>query len=271
MTERRELMIGDFARRSRLPVSTLRYYDRIGLLTPALVDPRSGYRRYTAEQLPAAMLISRLRSLGIPPDSIARIVAGGFSASAVLLQERRRIAAQIEAGRRRMRELDELLAEGAQSDYDVEVVTLDAREVAALPFLLPAIELEQAVTRAIARLRSALRRGGHRRTGPWGATFPVDLTADVSGFVFAPVDRVRPGDLDTAWLPAGRAVTTSHRGHPATLPLAYHAAFANLDQLGACPVGPVIEEYMKLDDQRESMPVVRLCVPINEAAPTANL
>lgn len=57
MTDRAELMIGDFARRCRLPVSTLRYYDRIGLLTPAVVDPGSGYRRYTADQLPSAALI----------------------------------------------------------------------------------------------------------------------------------------------------------------------------------------------------------------------
>jgi len=262
MTERCELMIGDFARRSRLPVSTLRYYDRIGLLSPALVDPSTGYRRYTVEQLPAAMLISRLRALGVPPGSIARILAGGSSAAAVLLRERQRIEAQIDAGRRRLRQLDELLAEDAGSAYPVEVVTLEAREVAALPFLLPAAELEPGVTRTIARLRSTLRRGGYRRTGAWGATFPVDLADDVSGFAFAPVDRVRPGDLDTAWLPAGRAVTTTHCGSPATLPLAYRAAFARLDQLGACAGGPVIEEYTNLDGPGEAMPTVRVYVPI---------
>ncbi|MCO1657124.1 MerR family transcriptional regulator [Pseudonocardia humida] len=264
MTERRELMIGDFARRSRLPISTLRYYDRIRLLSPALVDPTTGYRRYTLEQLPAATLIARLRALGVPPASIARILTDRSTAATVLLHERQRIETQIEAGRRRLRQLDELLTDDAQSTYDVDIVTLHPREVAALPFLLPAAELEPGVTRTIARLRSALRHGGHRRTGPWGATFPVDLADNVSGFAFAPVDRIEPGDLDTAPLPAGRALTTIHRGSPATLPLAYHAVFASLDQRGACPGGPVLEEYTNLDNPNESTFTVRICLPINE-------
>ena len=264
MTERPELMIGDFARRSRLPVSTLRYYDRIGLLAPALVDPSSGYRRYAPEQLPAALLISRLRSLGIPPDRIAGILAGGSSASAVLLEERHRIEAQIATARRRLRQLDELLADDTRHDHDVEVVTLEGREVAALPYLLPAAELEAGVTRAIAGLRSALRRGRQRRTGAWGATFPVDLPDDASGFVFAPVDSLRRGDLDPAWLPAGRAITTVHSGSSATLPLAYRAVFDRLDGLCACADGPVVEEYLGLDDPGESVAAVRISVPIDE-------
>ena len=188
MTERAELMIGEFARRSRLPVSTLRYYDRIGLLIPASVDPDSGYRRYAVEQLPAAMLVHRLRTLGLAPAGMARVLADG---PAALLRERSRIADEVEAGRARLRRLDELLAERTPDDHRVEVVTLHLREVAARAFQLPAAELEAGVTRAIAGLRSALRRAGHRRTGPWGATFPVDLADEVSGFVFAPVDGVR--------------------------------------------------------------------------------
>ncbi len=170
MTERAELMIGEFARRSRMPVSTLRYYDRIGLLAPALVDPASGYRRYSLEQLPAAMLIHGLRSLGLAPGTIAGVLDSGPAAPAALMRERHRIAAEIEAGRRRLHELDELLTETAPNDHRVDVVTLRQREVAALPFLLPVAELERGVTRAIAALRSALRRAGHRR--PVGRDLP---------------------------------------------------------------------------------------------------
>lgn len=38
------LKIGDFAKRSGVSVKTLRYYDELGLLKPARVDERSGYR-----------------------------------------------------------------------------------------------------------------------------------------------------------------------------------------------------------------------------------
>lgn len=150
MTDRAELMIGDFARRCRLPVSTLRYYDRIGLLTPAVVDPGSGYRRYTADQLPSAVLISRLRSLGVAPESIKRVLAGGPTASATLLRERQRIASDIELSRQRLSGLDALIQD-SPSHYPVEIVDLPARQVAALAFLLPFANIEAGLTRTIAR------------------------------------------------------------------------------------------------------------------------
>jgi DNA-binding transcriptional MerR regulator len=257
------LMIGEFARRSRLPVSTLRYYDRIGLLTPAVVDQGSGYRRYTIDQLPVAVLISRLRSLGVAPDRIARVLAGGSGASTVLDGERMRIACEIELGRERLRRLDELVAEGPAADYDVEIVGLAAREVATLPFLLPLTELEAGVTRTIAALRSVLRRAGRERSGPWGATFPLDLSDEVSGFVFAPITDGPGDDLEASWLPAARAVATVHHGSAAALPLAYRAAFAAVDELGATAAGPVIEEYPTVDDRTASTRSIRVHVPIS--------
>src|SRR5690349_17023876 len=103
------LLIGEFAQRCRLPVSTLRYYDRIGLLQPADVDEASGYRRYRAEQLPTAEMIWRLRSLGVAPQQIAEILAGGEPASTALLRERRRVSKELERSRRRLAEFDDLL------------------------------------------------------------------------------------------------------------------------------------------------------------------
>jgi DNA-binding transcriptional MerR regulator len=46
MPSDRLLSIGVFARRSRLSMKALRLYDRRGLLTPADVDPDTGYRRF---------------------------------------------------------------------------------------------------------------------------------------------------------------------------------------------------------------------------------
>jgi hypothetical protein len=40
------LTIGVFAKASRLSPKALRLYDELGLLTPARVDPVTGYRRY---------------------------------------------------------------------------------------------------------------------------------------------------------------------------------------------------------------------------------
>ncbi|MFD7654286.1 MerR family transcriptional regulator [Actinosynnema sp. NPDC059797] len=69
------LTIGAFARLSRLTPKALRLYDELGLLTPARVDPRSGYRFYAPDQLDRARLVAWLRRLGMPLDRIRQVCA----------------------------------------------------------------------------------------------------------------------------------------------------------------------------------------------------
>ena len=63
--------IGELARASGLTVSALRFYDRSGVLAPARVDPVTGYRWYTEEQLDPARLVAGLRRVGMPLAGIA--------------------------------------------------------------------------------------------------------------------------------------------------------------------------------------------------------
>ncbi|MFI9642555.1 MerR family transcriptional regulator [Micromonospora sp. NPDC051925] len=63
--------IGELARASGLTVSALRFYDRCGVLTPALVDPVNGYRWYTDAQVTPARLVAGLRRVGMPLAEIA--------------------------------------------------------------------------------------------------------------------------------------------------------------------------------------------------------
>lgn len=64
--------IGDFAKMTHLPVSTLRYYDDCGLLTPIHVDAETGYRYYGAEQLRTVGRIQAMKEAGL---SLAEIKA----------------------------------------------------------------------------------------------------------------------------------------------------------------------------------------------------
>ena len=68
------LAIGDFSRATHLSVKTLRHYHRIGLLEPADVDPDTGYRRYTTEQIPTAQVIRRFRDLDMPLEEIHAVL-----------------------------------------------------------------------------------------------------------------------------------------------------------------------------------------------------
>jgi DNA-binding transcriptional MerR regulator len=67
--------IGEVARASGLSISALRYYDGAGVLVPAEVDPLTGYRRYSDDQLRAARLVAGLRRVGMPVAGITRVVA----------------------------------------------------------------------------------------------------------------------------------------------------------------------------------------------------
>ena len=69
------IRIGDFSRLSQMPVSTLRYYDEIGLLKPVEVDHFTGYRYYTFDQLARLHRIQALKNLGFSLEEIAHLLA----------------------------------------------------------------------------------------------------------------------------------------------------------------------------------------------------
>ena len=66
--------IGDIALLSQVTVVTLRHCDEMGLIKPALVDPLTGYRYYSVDQLPELNRILALKDLGLSRDQIAEIL-----------------------------------------------------------------------------------------------------------------------------------------------------------------------------------------------------
>jgi PPM family protein phosphatase len=59
------MAIGEFSARSGLSAKRLRTYATEGLLAPAAVDPSSGYRYYSPDQLAEALVIDALRQAGV--------------------------------------------------------------------------------------------------------------------------------------------------------------------------------------------------------------
>ena len=68
--------IGEFGRLGGVSVRTLRHYDEIGLLRPATVDPDTGYRGYSAQQLGQLNRIFALKELGLSLSQARRLLAG---------------------------------------------------------------------------------------------------------------------------------------------------------------------------------------------------
>ncbi|KAA3658930.1 MAG: MerR family transcriptional regulator [Chloroflexi bacterium] len=66
--------IGEFSRIAQVSGRLLRYYDELDLLKPIRIDPETGYRYYSAEQLPRLNRILALKDLGLSLEQIGRLL-----------------------------------------------------------------------------------------------------------------------------------------------------------------------------------------------------
>ena len=63
--------IGEFSKLAQVSIRMLRYYDEVGLLTPAEVDKWTGHRLYSVKQIPRLNKILYLRDSGLNVSEIA--------------------------------------------------------------------------------------------------------------------------------------------------------------------------------------------------------
>jgi DNA-binding transcriptional MerR regulator len=253
------MTIGEFARRSRLPASTLRYYHERGLLVPARVDAVTGYRYYGHEQLGIAAVVHRLRGIGVAPETIGAIVDGGADPATMIEIERRRIEAEIAQrtdALARLARLERQLT--APPTYTVTVEDRPAVSAAAVHGRIRCSAATGDLRALMVALRRAHRAAGLEDPAGYGAVFPLDLETDPTPVtVFA---RAAHGDQPvgaTLELPAGRFLVTAHHGDDAVEP-AYGALLdrARADRLR--PGGAVVEEY----DGTRAAPSTRVALTV---------
>jgi DNA-binding transcriptional MerR regulator len=135
--------IGDFSRFSRVSVKMLRHYDKLGLLAPAWVDPDTGYRYYTADQLPRLNRIVALKDLGFRLDQIGLLLDEALSAEQIrtmlrrqqaeLEQQMRRTTAQLAQIETRLAQLEQA---GSMPPYEVVVRAVAPQMVAGIRQLM---------------------------------------------------------------------------------------------------------------------------------------
>ena len=120
--------IGDFSRIARVSCRLLRYYDELGLLKPSTVERASGYRYYSAAQLPRLNRILVLKELGLTLDEIARVLDNDISAAelrGMLAMRRAQIESALNDEAARLRRVEmriaQIDAEGQIADDDVIV------------------------------------------------------------------------------------------------------------------------------------------------------
>ena len=128
--------IGDFSRIARVSARLLRFYDEIGLLTPAHADPQTGYRYYTVAQLAPLNRILVLKDLGFNLDQVREIVGSNVGAAELrnmLLLRRNDVERTLAAESQRLRHIEtriaQLESDGKLSAEDVVVRAEPARHI----------------------------------------------------------------------------------------------------------------------------------------------
>jgi len=66
----KKLTVGEMAKLNNISKQTLRYYDKIGLVSPEKVDDKTGYRYYNINQSAKLDLINQMKYLGMPLEKI---------------------------------------------------------------------------------------------------------------------------------------------------------------------------------------------------------
>ncbi len=138
------LKIGDFARLAQVPVKTLRYYDDLGLVTPARVDATTGYRYYSLEQLPRLNRLLALKELGFSLEQIGRVLNDGVTYEqlrGMLILKRAEVEDRLEDERERLARIEarlqEIEMEACMPEYDVTLKDIEPMMVAACRIRIP--------------------------------------------------------------------------------------------------------------------------------------
>ena len=105
--------VGEFSKLAQVSKRLLRYYDEIGLFKPVQIDAESGYRYYSAEQMPELNRILALKDLGLTLEQIRRMMSDQVSTEEIqgmLLMKKAEVEQQLQEEIRRVRNIEARLS-----------------------------------------------------------------------------------------------------------------------------------------------------------------
>jgi len=245
------LSIGDFSRATHMTVKTLRHYHEVGLLEPVDVDPQTGYRRYSAEQIPTAQVVRRFRDLGMPLEGIRTVLA----ASDVETRNRHigahlsRLEDELGRTQRAVAALRDLLTPPAPGNAPgIELRSVGAVRAAAVTAVVEVRDVGAWFQGALGELFATVAGQGLTQTGPAGGVYADELFTLHRGqaTVFVPCEgRVRPlGRVEPLLVPGAEVAVIEHCGPPSEVDRAYGALAAHVSRHALAVDGPIREYYL---------------------------
>ncbi len=121
--------VGEAARRAKLPPKTLRYYDEIGIVSPARAV--SGYREYSERDVHQLRFLQRARGLGFSLDDCRELLSLYNDEHRASREVKEIIEHQLETIERKLAELESIrgvlrrLADGCEGDDRPECPILE--------------------------------------------------------------------------------------------------------------------------------------------------
>ena len=249
------LKIGDFSKLSQVSVKTLRYYDDMGLLRPVAVDAFTGYRYYSASQLPRLNRVLALKDLGFTLEQIGQTLDEGLTPAqlhGMLRLKRAEAQRQVEDEQARLARIEARLRqierEDTMPDYDVVLKQVEPQRVAGVRRVLPNY---QAVGVLYGELFGALGPAGALGRGEMPLTAAVyhdegykDHDVDVEAVAFLKQPVPLPPPVTVYDLPGGTMASLVHNGAYNRLSQAYAAIVKWIEANGYRITGPSREIYL---------------------------
>ncbi|CAN5677020.1 MerR family transcriptional regulator [soil metagenome] len=240
----RRLTVGEFSRVSHLTVRMLRRYHDGGLLQPDQVDPVSGYRYYSLEQVPIAQTIRRFRDLGLPVTELRELLATADDTrrDEIVSAHLERLEEQLGRTQDAIGSLRALL--GPRRTAAVTVVDLPARQALGVRDVVAAEAVLDWYGAARADLDAAVAQVPV--TGSIGGRYAHELFTEGRGEVLAytPCDGAEPGGrVERLLLPRRTMAVLTHHGPHHDVDLSYAVLGSWVVREGIGADGPVEEVY----------------------------
>ncbi len=244
------MAIGDFSRATHLSVKSLRHYHRLGLLEPADVDPGTGHRRYTTQQIPTAQVIRRFRSLDMPLEEIQAVL------NASDVDRRNELISghlgRLEASLARTREATASLRDLLQPPHDAVSVAVERRHVPATPAIAVRDVIDAGdgawwLQGALGELHATVASQRLTPVGPVGGMFANDFFTQERGEATIYVPCARPirttGRVASITVPECDLALVTHVGNHNDVDRSYGSLAVYVAEYAVGVDGPIREIY----------------------------
>jgi len=259
------LPIGEFSRMTYLTVKALRHYHEVGVLEPADVDPSSGYRLYSTDQVETALLISRFRDLDMPLDEVRALLRTPDvdERNRIVVNHLQRMEDRLDRTKAAVDSLRAMLSPARALVPPIEVTYRDITPTHALA-ITEVVEADDCafwLPAAYAEIGAAAMAARADVDGASGALYSAPFFEQSRGEVtaFVPItSRGAPsGRAIPMTVPGSRYAIAVHHGTFADIDRSYGALGTAVAEAGIGGPGPIRELYPADDITEICWPVTR--------------